>query len=326
MVKISVNHNNRQSERYSAVRDYFGPKLIAFLLLLTGVLLALTSKSLRGGQSGPVSASSAQSMHVAQVDIDIIEGEVSVDIDQKEEQIAYFHCGPRHTPSYGKKTGHGELLLLHGARFTKDDWKTSGIMKSLCKDSKKRPGLSVTAIDLSVSANGAALLNVFDALVREKVLSGDPIVIVTPSASGKAMLTLSEADDVKNGSRSIKDVVAMWVPVACGGILKADEEAMAIFADISVLAIYGSEDPVAGGQSSQKLVELVVTVREWCIIEVSAKYHGIRRSFDVVGHLFCLLCSDWVGTLDLLDHLHGARFHFICIPLFIGKNSVIISS
>ena len=257
MVKISVNHNNRRSERYSAVRDYFGPKLIAFLLLLTGVLLALVSKSWRGGQARLVSASSAQSMHVAQVDIDIVEGKVSGDIDQKDEHIAYFHCGPRHTPSYGKKTGHGELLLLHGARFTKEDWKISGIMMSLCKDSKKRPGLSVTAIDLSVSANGAALLNVFDALVREKVLSGDPIVIVTPSASGKAMLTLGEADDVKIGSRSIKDVIAMWVPVACGGILKADEEAMAVFADISVLAIYGSEDPVAGGQSSQKLVELV---------------------------------------------------------------------
>ena len=252
---VKVNLNNRRGEHYSAVRDYKWIGL--FLLLLVGVLVALMSRSIGGGQAGSIVSSSEQSTHVAQIDVGIVEGKVSVDIDQKEEHIAYFHCGPRHTPAYGKKHGHGELLLLHGARFTKEDWKSSGIMKSLCKDSKKRPGLSVTALDLSVSANGAALLSVFDALVREKVLSGDPVVIVTPSASGKAMLTLGEVNDVKSESRSIGDVVAMWVPVACGGILKANEEALAVFAKIPVLAIYGSDDPVAGGQSSQRLVDLV---------------------------------------------------------------------
>ena len=250
---VKVNHQSRQN----AFRDDVGQKLLGVLLLLAG-LVVLISKSTRDDSSSAASSPESLQQHVAQVDHDVIEGSVKADTGNRNmEEVAYLHCGPRHTPSYGKKNGHAELLLLHGARFTKEEWKTSGIMKDLCKDGTKRPGMSVTALDLSVTANGTALLNVFDALVRDKILSGDPIVVVTPSASGKAMLTLAEVYDVKSKARSIDDMVALWVPVACGGISRVDEEAILAFANVPVLAIYGSEDPVTGGQTSDRLVDLV---------------------------------------------------------------------
>jgi len=288
---VKVHHHRRQSQLFPAERKLAAGLVLLLLLLLAGSLLVVAlvvgsmsatggerQQQQRGGSSS--SASTVQKsmqdvLHVAQIDADIVEGSVRLENngrnsstsnmkqpEQQQSRVAYLHCGPRHTPSYGKTKGHGELLLLHGARYTKEEWKRSGIMKNLCRDTKRRPGLSVTALDLSVDADGAALVNAFNALVADRVLSGDHVVVVTPSASGKAVLTLGAAqaqdDMMKSESRSLGDVVAMWVPVACGGALKAEEGAIRAFASASipVLAIYGSTDPVAGGQSSQRLADL----------------------------------------------------------------------
>ena len=199
-------------------------------------------------------------MNVAQIDYEIVSDIVQMQGGTRSEglsEVPYLHCGPRHTPSYGKAGGHAELILLHGAKFTKEDWRTSGIMEKFCKDSKARPGLSVTALDLPVSADGSALVDAFYSLVREKVLSGDPAVFITPSASGKAMITMSEA--VKRGSRlkSITHMIQMWIPVACAAVLKAESGALEIYQDVPVLVVYGSEDAVAGKKSSQLLSEIV---------------------------------------------------------------------
>jgi len=229
-------------------------------LLLVG-LYAFAFIALKSDSSASEHESLTSTMHVAQVDDEIFSGTVEMQGGSDgvgPVELPYLHCGPRHTPSYGKAGGHAELLLLHGAKFTKEDWKTSGIMKKFCKDSKARPGFSVTALDLPISAVGSALVDAFDSLVKEKVLSGDPAVFVTPSASGKAMITMKEA--VKHdGSRlaSITDMIQMWIPVACGGVLKAESDALAIFHDVPVLAIYGSEDPVAGKKSSELLSKLI---------------------------------------------------------------------
>lgn len=233
------------------------------LSLCGGVVLGLFAfafVALKSDSSASKHGSLTSTMHVAQVDDEIFSGTVEMQGGSDGEgpvELPYLHCGPRHTPSYGKAGGHAELVLLHGAKFTKEDWKTSGIMEKFCKDSKARPGFSVTALDLPVSAVGSALVDVFDSLVKEKVLSGDPAVFVTPSASGKAMITMEEA--VKDGSRlaSITDMIQMWIPVACGGVLKAESDALGIFHDVPVLAIYGSEDPVAGKKSSELLSKLI---------------------------------------------------------------------
>lgn len=251
MEKGALSFAQSQSRR----RLLFGIVIALFLILLVLVLVALEGSNANTSRKTPSST-----MHVAQVDYEIVRGVVEVQGGSSGEgpmALPYLHCGPRHTPSYGKAGGHAELVLLHGAKFTKEDWRTSGIMAKFCKDSKARPGLSVTALDLPVSADGSALVDAFHSLVREKVLSGDPAVFVTPSASGKAMITMSEA--VKRGSRleSIANMVQIWIPVACGAVLRADTDALEIYQDIPVLAIYGSEDPIAGKKSSELLANII---------------------------------------------------------------------
>lgn len=254
MTMVKGNKKNSFLKSGLDIKSSFGG--IA-LILLAIIFVALKSNSNSSG--GHVASSLSATMHIAQTDQKIVSGVVEMQGGSDGEgpiELPYLHCGPRHTPSYGKAGGHAELVLLHGAKFTKEDWKRSGIMDKFCNDSKTRPGLSVTALDLPVSADGSALVDAFNSLVREKVLSGDPVVLVTPSASGKAMITIREAVG-QSGLKSIADMVQMWIPVACGGVLKADDDALEIYKDVPVLAIYGSEDPVAGKKSSEHLSQSI---------------------------------------------------------------------
>lgn len=127
-------------------------------------------------------------------------------------EVPYLHCGPMHglgvagggglrgmlgsvTQSSPSAQPPREILLLHGARYTKEDWRTSGILDSLCLMGKGEddPGsLSVTAIDLSVAAGPLELARAVDALRGSGVLSPHPVFVVSPSASGAAVVGLGE--------------------------------------------------------------------------------------------------------------------------------------
>ena len=85
-----------------------------------------------------------------------------------------------------------ELLMLHGAAFTAETWKSSGILNKLCAAVPKSSIRSLTALDLEVSADGKELEHVFDKLVEAKVLSGERVVLISPSASGKAVVSLAD--------------------------------------------------------------------------------------------------------------------------------------
>ena len=90
--------------------------------------------------------------------------------------------------------------------------------------------LLVTAWDLGVAADGQELAKAFDAMSAQKVISGSPAVIISPSASGKALIGLAsmklnptiQQDDLKR-------IVKAWVPVSPTAALRAQDDVLGQF-------------------------------------------------------------------------------------------------
>ena len=175
------------------------------------------------------------------------------------DNLPYLTCGES---DINEDSQHKEILLLHGAAFKKENWKESGILESLCLlgTPKDEAGLTVTAVDLSTDSDDIGLNDAFEGLKRERILTGKPVVLVTPSASGKTALSLAhsykstEVQDRKH--EYLEKIVKAWVPVASKGALdpqKADDLTVFKSSNIPVLAINGDEDD--GGK---KVTELLV--------------------------------------------------------------------
>jgi len=140
------------------------------------------------------------------------------------------------------------VVLLHGAAFTKQDWFDSGILQKLCKELP-----SVTALDLTVKATSQDFVQVYQSLVKEGVLKDEPIVVISPSASGKAIVDL--ASMFINSDNTFAPFLKAWVPVACPAVGDASQSTLTAFAslDIPILAVYGDED-VSGKKRTEPLV------------------------------------------------------------------------
>jgi len=168
--------------------------------------------------------------------------------------LAYYHCGPLPSHDNPELT---ELVLLHGAAFTKEDWKASGILDMLCEinNEEDEGNFSISALDLPVSAKGQELGLAFDALTSNKILSGRAATFVSPSASGKALVSLGEMAD--NGSDELSRMIKAWIPVASGAVLGAQASALLQYktANIPILAIHGDQD-TKGKEVTKKLTEL----------------------------------------------------------------------
>lgn len=154
------------------------------------------------------------------------------------DSIPYYHCD-----------GNGShLVLLHGSRFTKEDWKTSGIMDIFCEVTD----LSVSAIDLPVSKDHEDLQKLLISMENANFLAR-PVTLVTPSASGKTM-----TDWIDHGNISeIQNFISTWIPVAAGSVGTLDDanlDTLKKDSSISILAIYGSRDAM-GARVSTKLEE-----------------------------------------------------------------------
>ena len=169
--------------------------------------------------------------------------------------ISYYHCGPKY--SYEAINNNDiEILLLHGAIYNKEHWRKSGILQKLCINEK----VSVTAADLSVSSDGNGLYDLFNSLVEDSVISGRPLNVVTPSASGKSVVSLAEyvGSSVEEEERYhyLERMVKSWTPIASGSVLLASEESLAVFhtKDIPVLAMHGKED-IMGLKVTDRLVK-----------------------------------------------------------------------
>lgn len=200
--------------------------------------------------------------------------------------IEYYHCGPQLD-----STEH-EMLLLHGAAFTKEDWKRSGILSQLCgANNNEGKRFSVTALDLPVSATGDDLESVFDGLVKQGVLSGQPVVVVTPSASGRSVVTLLDDES------AVSKVLAGWIPVAPAMVSQSPDDVFDVLIELSipVLAIYGDRDSF-GEQVTNKLVR-VANARD---VELEGGHPVYLDSPDeFVEEMLKFL--DGVGTTDSIN-------------------------
>jgi len=165
--------------------------------------------------------------------------------------VAYLHCGPTYSDSSSDSESK-ELVLLHGARFTKDTWVEANILPTLCQSDKS---LSVTSVDFPVVSNGSVLKTLFDNLAHAKITSGNPLIIVSPSASGRSVVGLLGAS--KDDPTYATTVMNGWIPVACGYIDQAPKEDLQQInaLKLPVLAIYGNKDPM-GKQVSERLTEI----------------------------------------------------------------------
>ncbi len=175
-----------------------------------------------------------------------------------KKSLSYYHCGSTISSSSSYTSKDNEILLLHGAAFTKENWVESEILQNLClrgNDNVSENGrLSVTALDLSVQADGSGLKSAFDSLVQKGVLSGNPLVVVTPSASGKTVVSM-----ITNSSTMslLNDIVKVWMPVASFAVMGVkDDDVFKEFTKykIPILAINGDGD-AKGKSVTKRLVE-----------------------------------------------------------------------
>jgi hypothetical protein len=176
---------------------------------------------------------------------------------KSKQAIRHYHCAASATHKLS-------IVLLHGMSFTKEDWKTSGILQQLCSVSSS---LQVTALDLSVNIGPADLQAVLQALQEQRLVARLPVTaLVTPSASGAAVsewITAMHEDNNKY-PHDIRQYIEAWIPVASNSVLKVDDLALRAVKDANwpILAIYGDQD-TKGKKSMQKLGQQAgATVKE----------------------------------------------------------------
>lgn len=213
-----------------------------------------------GGGGGGDGTKNKEELDEEDIDpLKVTEGSVTYGDD--EQKLPFYHCGPFPSDENPDLT---EVILLHGAAFTKEDWKTSGILDLLCEinNEEDEGNLSITALDLPVSADGARLASAFESLAMSNVIMGKPATFVTPSASGKAIVSLAAMASVggDDSETSLSRMVKAWIPVACGAVLGASDEVLSQFAserrEIPVLAIHGDQDET-GRKSTERLREAI---------------------------------------------------------------------
>lgn len=186
----------------------------------------------------------------------IVKGEVTV----ATATVSYYHCGPTYSTTGSNQVNVGgkdkEIILLHGAKFTKQNWVDSGILKDFCSAQ-----LSVYALDLNTRGlTGDSFVHTLEAFQEQGLISGKPMIIVTPSASGKALVDMGAAaviaDTVENDKEiALTRFVRVWIPVASPSVLTASGKAIEAFQNVHVLAIHGTQDEM-GRKVTKRLVEL----------------------------------------------------------------------
>jgi hypothetical protein len=160
---------------------------------------------------------------------------------------AYYHC-PATINSTNNNKQVQDIVLWHGSSFTKEEWKTKGILQQLCIVEH----FSVTALDLFVLSDHEVLVGLLNALQNEQQILTLPVAaIVTPSASGYGIV-----DWINQDTQGFVDSVQLWVPVACGSVTSLNASKMNLLKnapyEFPVLAIYGNEDT-----SGKRLSELL---------------------------------------------------------------------
>lgn len=216
--------------------------LLALLISITVVYTFQGSNKLQSSEFSVLDREGATSQEVIQkgsVRINLANGE-----GDDRQLIHYIHCGATFHRNRMNNNFNLEIVLLHGAAFHKEDWTHSGILSKICLN--KNHNISVTALDLSVKTDGDGLLDSFEALVHGDILSGLPVIWITPSASGKSIVNLAtDAYHSKSGMNRLKALVSIWVPIASPSVLSVDDyNLFGVFpaSGIKVLTIHGDQD------------------------------------------------------------------------------------
>lgn len=186
--------------------------------------------------------------------------------------VPYYRC----TVSDSQESA-SDLVLLHGSAFSKEDWRTSGILGKLCEAPEFT---SIVALDLSVKADYNELNQVLRSLARTNEIGLPLAAIVTPSASGATIL-----EWVKNGNHSeLRSTISRWIPVASNAVLLMEESALLSIRDWPILSIYGTLDS-KGKESSLRLKEesraqtLEIPGRHPCYLDSPEAFILAVRSF-----------------------------------------------
>ncbi|CAJ1954805.1 unnamed protein product [Cylindrotheca closterium] len=175
-------------------------------------------------------------------------GDIIYSVYGETRHVPYYHCASNFSPDQSH-----HLVLLHGARFTKEDWKSSGIFETLCSN----PHVSVSAMDLSIEAGHRDIAGMLSAM-KEEAQINLPVTLITPSASGMGIV-----DWMSNGRLpDLPKYVQKWIPVACFAVSAATEDQLARLSRLEhfdVLAIFGSKD--RGGRDISTRLEDYVGAR-----------------------------------------------------------------
>ena len=224
-------------------------------------------------------------------EVEIQQGEIRMgnsfsDSTTSSRNVAYYHCsndrssGGVETSTKNAASPVESLVLLHGSAFTKEDWKSSGILKDLCRPSHGTTTatsttipLKVTAVDLPVSATHDDLMQLLDAMTEtEKIIpvsspgSGSsqlieslPVKLVTPSASGKTITDwILNGDNNNSKINLLPTYISTWIPVASNSVDKLSDTQISQLKDLSssssfkIFAIYGDQD-MHGKKVSKRL-------------------------------------------------------------------------
>ncbi|OEU10834.1 hypothetical protein FRACYDRAFT_246706 [Fragilariopsis cylindrus CCMP1102] len=190
------------------------------------------------------------------------DGEGDDDDDDDDQKIAYYHQA---AASSSTSIQQHSLVLLHGSKFTKEDW----IQNSSSSTSKNIISLfhqqfpysiSITAVDLPVKADYNQLVSLLEAM-QDKGLISLPVSIVTPSASGFIIVDWIMNDD-QDVTNKLPTYIHTWIPVASGSVLRFTNEQLTkidLLEDFSIFAINGNLDKM-GKKVTKKLVKHTSTI------------------------------------------------------------------
>lgn len=152
----------------------------------------------------------------------------------------YYHCHASTSASH-------HLVLLHGASFSKQNWKDKGLLDMWCRT----PSLTVTAIDQPSGFNAKWFQELMDGMEQEIKLLKKPVVLVTPSASGWVVTDWITSES--ENTALIPKYISTWVPVATGSLSRASHDQVRnALSGLDILAIYGDRDE-GGRRISQRL-------------------------------------------------------------------------
>jgi hypothetical protein len=196
---------------------------------------------------------------------------VSIQQGNTSDGVAYYHC---------TSSSSIQLVLLHGAHFTKENYKSSGLLDRFCSK-----GASVTALDFSVKATAKNLKNSLMVLWQDGiVVKNRPISLVTPSASGYGVVDWINNGDLEEFRKHIRH----WIPVASPAISSASIEKLGML-DVAILAIYGDKD-ILGRRVSEFLAQ-----------------HANALVVEIPGSHPCYLDSPMLFVKDVMEFVQSHK-------------------